>query len=86
MQFETGGSSVYDGSGIVARSIDLGHPILFVSFNYRLGAFGWLGGKEVKEAGIGNLGLHDQRFAAKKHHSHTIEQIRPSVLTVECLG
>ena len=27
-----------------------------------LHVFGFLGGKEVKEAGVGNLGLHDRKF------------------------
>lgn len=32
--------------------------------NYRLGAFGWLGGDKFKEqGGLPNLGLHDQNFA-----------------------
>ena len=26
-----------------------------------LSVFGFLGGKEIKEAGVGNLGLHDRR-------------------------
>lgn len=34
-----------------------------MSFNYRLNAFGFLGGKEVKAAGIGNLGLQDRTYA-----------------------
>lgn len=25
-------------------------------------AFGFLGGKEIKEAGVGNLGLQDRKF------------------------
>lgn len=34
--------------------------------NYRLGAFGWLGGEKFKEdGGLPNLGLHDQKFAMK---------------------
>jgi carboxylesterase type B len=34
--------------------------------NYRLGAFGWLGGKKFEEdGGFPNLGLHDQALAMK---------------------
>ena len=34
--------------------------------NYRLGAFGWLGGeKYYNDYGLGNLGLQDQAFAMK---------------------
>ena len=32
-------------------------------------AFGFLGGKEVKEAGIGNLGLHDREHTANTRFS-----------------
>ncbi|KAM5545370.1 hypothetical protein V8D89_000983 [Ganoderma adspersum] len=57
------GSNIHPGENIVARSIELGNPIIYVAVNYRLSAFGFLGGKEVKEAGVANLGLWDQREA-----------------------
>lgn len=38
-------------------------PVVFVSANHRLNAFGTLASKETKEAGIGNLLLKDQRVA-----------------------
>ncbi|KAF8917031.1 carotenoid ester lipase precursor [Mucidula mucida] len=63
--FEVGGSAGYNGSIIVDRSLELGEPLIYVSFNYRVSAWGFLGGKEVKEAGVGNLGLHDQRLALR---------------------
>ncbi|KAF9453334.1 alpha/beta-hydrolase [Macrolepiota fuliginosa MF-IS2] len=63
--FEFGGTSTYDGSGIVERSIRMGSPVVFVSMNYRLTGFGFLASKEVKNAGIGNLGLQDQRQALR---------------------
>lgn len=38
--------------------------IIHVSINYRLGAFGFLGGEKLwDEGGVGNLGLLDQKFA-----------------------
>lgn len=61
--FMTGDTSAYNGTSIVARSTSLKTPVVYVSFNYRLNAFGFLGGKEVQEAGLGNLGLYDQRLA-----------------------
>ncbi|KIM54022.1 hypothetical protein SCLCIDRAFT_137622 [Scleroderma citrinum Foug A] len=61
--FVEGYASGYNGTGIVGRSVGLNTPIIYVSFNYRLNVFGFLGGKEVQQAGIGNLGLHDQRMA-----------------------
>jgi len=63
--FEIGGTAIYDGWSIVSRSIEIGEPIIFVSMNYRVSAFGFLAGKEVKDAKIGNLGLQDQRLALK---------------------
>ncbi|KAI0690023.1 carotenoid ester lipase precursor [Cerioporus squamosus] len=55
----------YNGTAIVQRSIDIGEPVIFVAVNYRLHVFGFLGGQEVKEAGLGNLGLQDQRTALR---------------------
>ncbi|KAI0044924.1 carotenoid ester lipase precursor [Auriscalpium vulgare] len=63
--FETGASQTYNGSAIVERSIQLGQPIVYVSMNYRLSALGFPGGVEVQKAGVGNLGLHDQRLALR---------------------
>ncbi|RPD58751.1 carotenoid ester lipase precursor [Lentinus tigrinus ALCF2SS1-6] len=55
----------YNGTVIVQRSIEIGEPVIWVAVNYRLHVFGFLGGHEVKEAGLGNLGLHDQRTALR---------------------
>ncbi|KIJ15043.1 hypothetical protein PAXINDRAFT_169423 [Paxillus involutus ATCC 200175] len=52
--FEIGGTSGYNGTAIVAKAISLGVPAIYVSMNYR---------QEVKDAGVGNLGLQDQRLA-----------------------
>ncbi|KAN0142053.1 Alpha/Beta hydrolase fold [Lactarius tabidus] len=61
--FETGTSASYDGTILVDRSIALQQPIIYVSLNYRLSGLGFLGGQEVKDAKVGNLGLRDQRLA-----------------------
>ncbi|KAH9891908.1 carotenoid ester lipase precursor [Cubamyces lactineus] len=63
--FELGGPNLYDGGVIVSRSIELGEPVIYVSMNYRLSAFGFLASQEVKDAGVGNLGLQDQRLALR---------------------
>lgn len=63
--FELGSTQLYDGSNIVAKSIALGKPIVWVAVNYRVGAWGFLGGKEVKADGSSNLGLKDQRLGLK---------------------
>lgn len=60
--FQVGGSNTYDGTPYVTQSVNLGMPTIIVTVNYRLGAYGWLGGKEVVEAGPGNWGLLDQRL------------------------
>ncbi|KAI9710447.1 MAG: hypothetical protein M1812_007415 [Candelaria pacifica] len=47
--------------GLIDRS---GDGIVYVAINYRLGAFGWLGGSSLKDANaIPNAGLYDQRLA-----------------------
>ncbi|KIJ35193.1 hypothetical protein M422DRAFT_181074, partial [Sphaerobolus stellatus SS14] len=58
-----GDTSQNDGSTVVARSIALGEPVIYVSANYRLSAYGFSASKEIKAAGLSNLGLRDQRFA-----------------------
>jgi hypothetical protein len=63
-------SEITDGNFLVQRSISLGKPLIVVSLNYRLGYFGFLASKELREearargeVGYNNLGLHDQRVA-----------------------
>ncbi|KAI0752323.1 carotenoid ester lipase [Daedaleopsis nitida] len=63
--FSSGSNIVRPGEVIVARSMEIGHPVIYASMNYRLAAFGFLGGREVKEAKVGNLGMHDQREALR---------------------
>ncbi|KJA16248.1 hypothetical protein HYPSUDRAFT_219571 [Hypholoma sublateritium FD-334 SS-4] len=65
--FEKGTASfpLYDGSVIVERSILLDMPVIYASINYRVSAFGFLASQEVKDAGVGNLGLQDQRQAMR---------------------
>ncbi|KAJ5131644.1 secreted lipase [Penicillium atrosanguineum] len=61
--FETGSTAMYDGTSLVTASINLQMPVIFVTMNYRLGAFGFLPGSEVLKDGSANLGLLDQRLA-----------------------
>ncbi|KAI0740329.1 Carboxylesterase family-domain-containing protein, partial [Earliella scabrosa] len=58
-------NTIYNGSAVVQRSIDIGESIIFVAINYRLNVFGFLGG-EVREAGLENFGLHNQRAALRR--------------------
>ncbi|TAQ84606.1 hypothetical protein B7494_g7073 [Chlorociboria aeruginascens] len=60
--FELGSTSMYDGTSLVAASITMGQPIVFVAVNYRVGGFGFMPGAEILADGSSNLGLLDQRL------------------------
>lgn len=47
-----------NGSSLITAS---GHNIMAVTFNYRVGPYGFLASKEVKAQGNTNIGLKDQR-------------------------
>ncbi|KAF4822653.1 Lipase 2 [Colletotrichum siamense] len=53
----------YNGSFLVQQSQEMGSPIIFASFNNRLGVFGLLPGSLAERDGITNVLLHDQRQA-----------------------
>ncbi|KAF7973624.1 hypothetical protein HWV62_14808 [Athelia sp. TMB] len=80
-----GGAFVGGGAGpeinyssIVETSVQRKTPIVIVAIQYRLGAFGFLGGAEVKAeavkgengTAVRNAGLHDQRQAIYWVHEH----------------
>lgn len=59
-----------DGNYIVQHSVDIDKPVIVVTFNYRLGCFGFLSSQELKgqcdnagQSSRTNLGFHDQRLA-----------------------
>jgi len=58
--YTTGGADEYPWGPIVDAS---GGSIIAVSTQYRLGAYGFLSGSEVRENGQANAGLLDQRAA-----------------------
>jgi carboxylesterase type B len=45
--------------------MQMGKLIIAVAISYRLMGFGFLGSKEVLAAGVGNIGLFDQRLALR---------------------
>lgn len=45
------------------NSVAIGKPIIAVSIAYRLSGWGFLDSQEVRDAGITNLGMRDQRLA-----------------------
>ncbi|OBZ76209.1 Lipase 2 [Grifola frondosa] len=53
----------YDPMPLVLQSSDRGTPIVFVSFNYRLGPFGFPLGQEAADKGALNLGMKDTLVA-----------------------
>ncbi|KAL3428965.1 carboxylesterase [Aspergillus tetrazonus] len=64
------GNADFSGDFLVEHSIKNGKPIVFVSINYRMGAFGFMSSSELieeavqhGEAGWANQGLRDQRLA-----------------------
>ncbi|KAJ6517247.1 carotenoid ester lipase precursor [Mycena vitilis] len=71
--WQIGNSADTDMRPTVEHSIHLGEPVIIVSPNYRLNAFGFLAGKEASDAGITNLGLRDQIFALEWVHKYIRE-------------
>ncbi|KAJ7165112.1 triacylglycerol lipase [Mycena filopes] len=61
--FFTGTAEAFNGSSLVARSVARGTPVIYVSFNYRLGPLGFPQGPEATSKGVLNLGLRDQVLA-----------------------
>ena len=55
----------YNLSFIVQNSVELGTPVIGVSINYRLSAFGFVSSEEALTAGVANLGFRDQRLAIR---------------------
>ncbi|KAJ6543601.1 sterol esterase, partial [Mycena vulgaris] len=68
--FEFGKSADTEVRPLVERSIVAGEPVIVVTPNYRVSAFGFLAGKEAGDAGISNLGLRDQIFALEWVQEH----------------
>lgn len=56
--YATNANSNYNGTGVIQAS---GHNLVFVNFNYRVGALGFLASEKVRQNGDLNAGLLDQR-------------------------
>ncbi|OBZ76232.1 Lipase 2 [Grifola frondosa] len=61
--FSIGSAELYNGTALVSRSIARNTPVIYVTFNYRLGPFGFPQGNEAVARGSLNLGLKDQLAA-----------------------
>ncbi|KAI5465990.1 Alpha/Beta hydrolase protein [Mariannaea sp. PMI_226] len=51
--------------------------MVFVSFNYRVGLFGFLASQDVQDDGVLNAGLLDQRFVMQWVQQHISKEIDP---------
>ncbi|KAI4913672.1 hypothetical protein J4E90_005392 [Alternaria incomplexa] len=60
----------YNMSYIVQQSVLNNKPVIGISINYRMAAFGFLYSEEVEAAGAQNLGLRDQRLAMQWVNKH----------------
>lgn len=60
----------YNLSYIVQQSVLNNKPVIGVSINYRMAAFGFVYSREIADAGSQNLGLRDQRNALKWVNKH----------------
>ncbi|KAF8217765.1 Alpha/Beta hydrolase protein [Mycena galopus ATCC 62051] len=70
-----GSSWIYDGGSIVRKSMLTQKPVIVVTFNFRIGLFGFAASpliqednKRANDLGVGNYGLHDQRTAMEWVH------------------
>lgn len=52
----------YNGTGPLLSAKESNKKLIFITGNYRLGAFGWLAGTEMEKRGLPNAGLYDQRL------------------------
>lgn len=57
-------------SYIIKQSVLNHKPVIGISINYRMAAFGFIHGREIAETGNQNLGLRDQRLALKWVNQH----------------
>ncbi|KAH7091971.1 Alpha/Beta hydrolase protein [Paraphoma chrysanthemicola] len=64
------GDPRYNMSYIVEQSVLNNKPVIGVSINYRMAAFGFIYSREIADAGSQNLGLRDQRIALKWINKH----------------
>ena len=55
----------FNTSFMVQTSMEIGRPVIVVSINYRLSAFGFIASQEAAGSGALNIGLQDQRQAMR---------------------
>ncbi|KAJ5840993.1 Lipase [Penicillium chrysogenum] len=65
--FAANSNANYDGTGLIKAS---GNNMVVVTFNYRVGPYGFLAGEEIEKGASLNNGLKDQRKALKWVQKH----------------
>lgn len=60
--FTLGSTNTYDATSLLRDAVAQNQPFVFVAINYRLGAFGFMPGADIKREGSANAGLLDQRM------------------------
>ncbi|KAL7918449.1 Alpha/Beta hydrolase protein [Trichoderma austrokoningii] len=60
--FVAGSTSGFNGTKLIDTGVMNNQPFIFVAVNYRVGAWGFMPGREILEEGSGNAGLLDQRM------------------------
>ncbi|KAM0257728.1 hypothetical protein ACHAQJ_004179 [Trichoderma viride] len=60
--FVAGSTAGFDATLLIETGVLHKQPFIFVAVNYRVGAWGFMPGKEILEEGSGNAGLLDQRM------------------------
>ncbi|KAJ3550115.1 hypothetical protein NM208_g163 [Fusarium decemcellulare] len=75
--YAAGGAAIYDGRALADISNSVKEPTIIISVNFRLGVFGFLASKEIREynlefgeEGVGNYGLWDQVQALRWIQQH----------------
>lgn len=71
--FLVGSTAGYPGNKLVAESMDMNQPIVYVSISYRVGPYGFLASSELQAEGNTNNGLRDQRLALQWIQDHIAE-------------
>ncbi|XP_044714474.1 carboxylesterase family domain-containing protein [Hirsutella rhossiliensis] len=66
----TSWDGVHNATKYPATAVKIGRPIIGISLNYRLSAFGFLSGREAMESGVTNIGFKDQRLALQWVHEN----------------
>lgn len=65
--FAVNSNANYNGTGLIKAS---GNNMVVVTFNYRVGPYGFLAGEEIEKGASLNNGLKDQRKALKWVQQH----------------